>query len=177
MATSSPLHLPELHFLSPQITPKCRLSLSKFPSSTVTCSISCHSSSNVTLRTTRIQAVKEESALAERVNDVEWSGNSVAAASGRNDSGNGAIEGYVNGTTNGSMVKFDYGNGVAVQVVEVEASKLNEDGRKIRLEEIGKEDAWFKQIGKERVEVGHHFGFEVVLIRVYMKYERVIFRK
>ncbi|KAJ1427757.1 ABC transporter-like protein [Sesbania bispinosa] len=101
----------------------------------------------------RIRAIKEESALVERVNDVEWSGNGVAAANGRNDSGNGVVEGYVNGTTNGSMVKYDYGNGVAAEVVEVEASKLNEDGRKRRLEEIGKEDAWFKQTGKERVEV------------------------
>jgi hypothetical protein len=52
--------------------------------------------------------------------------------------------GYSNGNRNGVAVK---------EVVDVEASKVNEDGRKRRLEEIGKEDAWFKQTEKEKVEV------------------------
>nr|KYP69342.1 Uncharacterized protein sll1770 family [Cajanus cajan] len=139
MATSSPLPLPELHFLSPQITPKRRISLSKLPSSPY--SISRH---NASLRTARVRAIREEPALAERVNDVEWSGNGAAAE-------------YVNGATNGSLVKYGYengsANGVAAKVVEVEASTMSEDGRKKRLEEIGKEDAWFKQTGNGQVEV------------------------
>ena len=48
------------------------------------------------------------------------------------------------------------GNGVAAEVVEdsAEASKRMEDGRKKRLEEIGKEDAWFKkQTGEAPIEV------------------------
>ncbi|KAH1245744.1 hypothetical protein AAZX31_06G138900 [Glycine max] len=152
MATSSPLPLPELHFLSPQTTPKRRISFSKLPSSPY--SVSRHVTSNVSLRTSRIRATREESALAERLNDVEWTGNGAAAAAA---DGNGAsVGGYVNGATNGSLVKYGYenGNGVSAEVLEVEASnKLSEDGRKKRLEEIGKEDAWFKQSGNEQVAV------------------------
>ncbi|MCI15904.1 putative aarF domain-containing protein kinase chloroplastic-like, partial [Trifolium medium] len=110
------------------------------------------STSNVALRATRIRAAKDESALAERVNDVELSGNGVASRAGIN----GAARGYVNGAVNGGSSEYGYGNGngVAVtEVVDVEASKVNEDGRKRRLEEIGKEDAWFKQTEKEKVAV------------------------
>lgn len=77
---------------------------------------------------------------------MEWSGNGVASRAGSN----GAAGGYVNG----SSVKYGNGNGVAsTVVVDVEASKVNEDGRKRRLEEIGKEDAWFKQTEEQKVEV------------------------
>lgn len=172
MAASSPLPLPELHFLSPQITPKRRISLSKLPS------ISRHVTSNVSLRTARIRASREESALADRVNDVEWTGNGAAAAA---SNANGAsVSGYVNGATNGSLVKYGYEDGndvAAAEVVEVEASnKLSEDGRKKRLEEIGKEDAWFKQSGNEQVEVRRFDCFDCVSV-TGMKYERVAFRR
>lgn len=175
MATSSPLPLPELHFLSPQTTPKRRISFSKLPSSPY--SVSRHVTSNVSLRTSRIRATREESALAERLNDVEWTGNGAAAAAA---DGNGAsVGGYVNGATNGSLVKYGYenGNGVSAEVLEVEASnKLSEDGRKKRLEEIGKEDAWFKQSGNEQVEVRRFDCFDCVSV-TGMKYERVAFRR
>ncbi|KAK7350834.1 hypothetical protein VNO77_09825 [Canavalia gladiata] len=178
MAASSPLPLPELHFLSPQITPKRRLSLSKLPS--FACSISRHSSSSVSLRTARIRAIREESALAERVNDVEWSGNGVAAVSGKDQggtNGNGAVEGYVNGAPNGSLVKYGYENGdgvAAAEVVEVESSKLSEDGRKKRLEEIGKEDAWFKQTGNEQVEVAVAPGGRWSRFKTYSTIQRTL---
>ncbi|RDX98985.1 Protein ACTIVITY OF BC1 COMPLEX KINASE 8, chloroplastic, partial [Mucuna pruriens] len=177
MATSSPLPLPELHFLSPQITPKRRLSLSKLPSPAH--SISRHATSNVSLRTARIRAIREESTLAERVNDVEWSGNGAAAVNGRSKDGadgNGAVEGYVNG----SLVKYGYengnenGNGVAAEVVEVEESKLSEDGRKKRLEEIGKEDAWFKQTGNEQVEVAVAPGGRWSRFKTYSTIQRTL---
>jgi len=166
MAMSSPLRLPELHFLSPQITLKRRISLSKLPSSPY--SFSRHAASNVTRRAARIRASRDDSALAERVDDVKWSGNGVPAANGRGRDvadGNGAVEGFANGASNGSLVTYGYenGNGAAAEVVvEVEASKLNEDGRKKRLEEIGKEDAWFKQNGNEQVEVCRFDYFDCV---------------
>ncbi|TKY73913.1 aarF domain-containing kinase [Spatholobus suberectus] len=161
MATSSPLPLPELHFLSPQITPKRRLSLSKLPSSAY--SISRHATSNASLRAARIRAIREESALAERVNDVEWSGNGAAVANGRGRDGadgNGAVEGYVNGATNGSLVKY--------------ASKRSEDGRKKRLEEIGKEDAWFKQTGNDQVEVAVAAGGRWSRFKTYSTIQRTL---
>ncbi|KAK7317010.1 hypothetical protein RJT34_00883 [Clitoria ternatea] len=172
MAASSPLPLPELHFLTPQITPKRLLSLSKFPS--LPHSISRRNfASSVSLRTSRIRAIREESQLAERLNDVEWTGNGVATANG-----NGAVEGYVNGASNGSLVKYGYeggnGNGVAAEVVEVEASEADEVGRKKRIEEIGKEDAWFKQTGKEQVEVAVAPGGRWSRFKTYSTIQRTV---
>ncbi|XP_004502860.1 protein ACTIVITY OF BC1 COMPLEX KINASE 8, chloroplastic [Cicer arietinum] len=167
MATSSLLHLPELHFLSPQITLNRRFS----PPSR---SISILSTSNATLRTTRIHASKDESALAERVNNVEWSGNGVASRAG-GIKGNGAAGGYANDVVKGRSVEYGYGNGVAAtEVVEVEASKVNEDGRKRRLEEIGKEDAWFKQTEKEQVEVAVAPGGRWSRFRTYSTIQRTL---
>ncbi|PNX96568.1 ABC transporter-like protein, partial [Trifolium pratense] len=167
MATnSSLLHFPELHFLSPQITHNRRFSFS-------TRSISRLSTPNVVLRATRIRAAKDESALAERVNDVELNGNGVASRSGIN----GTASGYVNGAVNRSSVEYGYGNGngVAVtEVVDVEASKVNEDGRKRRLEEIGKEDAWFKETDKEKVEVAVAPGGRWSRFKTYSTIQRTL---
>ncbi|QCE15329.1 hypothetical protein DEO72_LG11g2338 [Vigna unguiculata] len=175
---SSPLHLPELHFLSPQITHKRRISLSKLPSSAY--SFSRHAASNVTLRAARIRASRDDSAVAERVDDVKWSGNGAPAANGKDRDvadGNGAVERFANGASNGSLVTYGYenGNGVATEVVvEVEASKRNEDGRKKRLEEIGKEDAWFKQTGSEQVEVAVAPGGRWSRFKTYSTIQRTL---
>lgn len=75
----------------------------------------------------------------------------------RNGSSSSVNGGYgVNGYTNGSLVKYVNGNGVAVNVVEEvvdeKAEELKkEDRRKKNVEEIGKEDAWFKQSGQDKV--------------------------
>lgn len=136
MASSSSLLLTELNFLAPQFTPKRRR---------------C-SNSRFCILPTQIRALKEEGALVEEraVSDVKWSGNGRVV-----NGSNGSVRGYVNGGGNGSLVKYVNGNGVAVEVVEdfVETSKRKEVGRKKRLEEIGKEDAWFKQNGEPQVEV------------------------
>jgi len=80
---------------------------------------------------------------------------------------NGSVERYVNGrvvsveggerSSNGSLMKYASGNGVAATatakiVGEEEKEGLKEDGRKKRIEEIGKEEAWFKRAGQQ-VEV------------------------
>lgn len=153
MASSSILlDLAELNFLAPQITPKRRRSFSRFCSRY---SVSKYKY-NVDLRM-RICAVKKEGAsalieeeLVERASDVKWSGNGAAAsASSVVNGSNGSVRGYVNGSENGvgngSLVRYVNGNGVAAEVVE--------DGRKRKLEEIGKEDAWFKQSEEAQVEV------------------------
>ncbi|KAH1237125.1 Protein ACTIVITY OF BC1 COMPLEX KINASE 8, chloroplastic [Glycine max] len=92
MASSSSLLLLEFKFLAPQITPKRRRSLSSFCSRH---SVSLNSRYNVALRT-RIRAVMEEGAVIDRVNDVKWSGNGVAASE---YGGNGSVNGYVNGVS------------------------------------------------------------------------------
>ena len=175
---ASSVLIPELTFLSPQSTPRRSFSLSRNSLSRL--SLSRNRSCNFRLRT-RIRAVKEDgvvveerdSKLIKEVNGVGLSGNGTASTSGDgNGNGyayNGSVEKYFNGgvsvlesgngagPTNGSLVEYVNGNGVAaVEVVtEVRESEAEvaEEGRKKRIEEIGKEDAWFKQSGEQKVEV------------------------
>ncbi|KAG5000179.1 hypothetical protein GLYMA_08G140900v4 [Glycine max] len=178
MASSSSLLLLEFKFLAPQITPKRRRSLSSFCSRH---SVSLNSRYNVALRT-RIRAVMEEGAVIDRVNDVKWSGNGVAASE---YGGNGSVNGYVNGVSgvmesedaNGRLVKYVNGNGVAAEVVEdfAESLKRKEDGRKKRLEEIGKEDAWFKkQTGEAPIEVAVAPGGRWSRFKTYSMIQRTL---
>ncbi|AET04576.1 putative cadmium-transporting ATPase [Medicago truncatula] len=156
MASSSSLLLTELNFLAPQFTPKRRRSNSRF----------C-------ILPTQIRALKEEGALVEEriVSDVKWSGNGTVV-----NGSNGSVRGYVNGGGNGSLVKYVNGNGVAVEVVEdfVETSKRKEVGRKKRLEEIGKEDAWFKQNGEPQVEVAVAPGGRWSRFKTYSTIQRTL---
>lgn len=181
MASSS-LPLPELKFLAPQISLKHRVSLLKFRS----CSSTSRSSRyNVALRT-RIGAVKEEGAvIEERVSDVKWSGNGAASAArvGNNGSVNGSsfvVKESENGVGNGSLVKYVNGNGAAVGgVAEVEdfgeaGKRREEDGRKKRLEEIGKEEAWFKQSEKSQVEVAAAPGGRWSRFKTYSTIQRTL---
>lgn len=183
----STLPLPGPHFLSSQIAPRRRLAVSRFYTLK---SISGHTRYSVAIRG-RIRAGKEEPALVEekekelveRVNDVEWSGN---GASGSNYGTNGSIKGYVNGrpgvleseggNNNGSLVKYVNGNGTAAaEIVEdVEASELKEDGRKRRIEEIGKEDAWFKKSGEDMVEVAVAPGGRWSRFKTYSTIQRTL---
>ena len=139
MALSS-LPLPELNFLT---STRRRIAISRFY--TVK-SVSVGTKYSIAIRT-RINAAKEEGAalVEERVNDVEWSGNGAAYGS----------NGYVNAGNGSLMKKYVNGNGATVADVDddVEVSKLKEDGRKRRIEEIGKEDAWFKKSGDDKVQV------------------------
>lgn len=158
MATAS-LLLPELLFLSPQATLKRRVFLSK-PSSSLSRNLT-HGCVSVWTRTRRIRALKEEGSAVVEVDEreskliKELNGNNGAATTTRYEERR-----YSNGVAaaveseNGSLGKYVNGNGVAAPAAAevVEDSAAKEDGRKRRLEEIGKEDAWFKQAGKE-VEV------------------------
>lgn len=110
-----------------------------------------------------VRALSEDTAvIAEREREIlkELNGNG-------NGRVNGSVERYVNGrvvsveegesSSNGSLMKYASGNGVAATatakiVVEEEKEGLKEDGRKKRVEEIGKEEAWFKRAGQQ-VEV------------------------
>ncbi|KAJ7945340.1 Protein kinase [Quillaja saponaria] len=190
MAASS-LPFSELHFLYPQITPKRRISLSRFCSSKQ--AISRTSRYSVTLRI-RSKAVKEEgvviedreSELVAGVNGREWNGNGAAGTSSGSSYGqNGSVERYVNGgagvvesengANNGSLLKYVNGNGVAAEVLEdVEVSDLKEDGRKKRIEDIGKEEAWFKQTGKEEIEVSVAPGGRWNRFKTYSTIQRTL---
>ena len=154
MATTS-LLLPELLFRSPQSTLKRRVSLSKPSSLSRNLRYGC-----VSVRTCRIRALKEEGRAVVEVDEreskliKELNGNNGAAATTRYEERRYSNGAAVVESENGSLVKYVNGNGVAAPAAAevVEDSAAKEDGRKRRLEEIGKEDAWFKQAGKE-VEV------------------------
>jgi hypothetical protein len=81
---------------------------------------------------------------------------------------NGSVERYVNGglvsveegesSSNESLVKYVNGNGAAAVetaeiLVEEKKEGSKEEGRQKRIEEIGKEDAWFKRAGQQQIEV------------------------
>lgn len=105
----------------------------------------------------------KESELIKGGNGAVLNGNgaaTAAASTSGSDFGyyeNGSVievESANKGESNGSLVKYVNGNGVASEVVEeVQVSVSKEEGRKKRIEEIGKEDAWFKQSGGQQVEV------------------------
>ncbi|KAE7998169.1 hypothetical protein FH972_002742 [Carpinus fangiana] len=148
MATS--LLLPELIFLSPQTVPQRRICFSKH-------SLYRGRRQSLAVRT-RIRAVNEEGvAVEERERRLikELNGNGAASGSSSRYGvySNGGVG--VSESENGSLVKYVNGNGVAAAevVVEVEDPAAKEAGRKRRVEEIGKEDAWFKRAEGESVEV------------------------
>ncbi|KAL5555880.1 hypothetical protein UlMin_038116 [Ulmus minor] len=188
MASSS-LPIPELTFLSPHSSPKRCISLSRNSVSRLSLSRSGRRY-NLALRT-RIRAVvgERESELIKEVNGVESSGNGAAAAS---SSGNGyalggSAERYSNGVSsglesgngasNGRLLKYvnGNGNGVATEVVgEVKVVEVTEEGRQKRIEEIGKEDAWFKQSGGPQVEVSVQPGGRWSRFKTYSTIQRTL---
>ncbi|KAH7520691.1 hypothetical protein FEM48_Zijuj08G0172000 [Ziziphus jujuba var. spinosa] len=172
MASCS-LPIPELTFLPPQTTLKRRLSLSR--NSLSKPSLYRCSRFNLSFRTRIIRAVREEGVVVEErdrdllkeVNGAVLNGNGAASTSGSDYGyGNGSVDGYSNGgviedesvkrSSNGSLMKYvnGNGNGVPSEVVEdVEFPESKEKGRKKRIEEIGKEEAWFKRSGQQEVSV------------------------
>jgi hypothetical protein len=165
MASSLPL--PELIFLSPKTrTPKHHhhlLSLSRHSFSKLNVS-GKKNKFNLPLRTPVTRAVKEDTAvIEEREREIlkELNGNG-------NGRVNGSVERYVNGglvsveegesSSNESLVKYVNGNGAAAVetaeiLVEEKKEGSKEEGRQKRIEEIGKEDAWFKRAGQQQIEV------------------------
>ncbi|XP_065873620.1 protein ACTIVITY OF BC1 COMPLEX KINASE 8, chloroplastic [Euphorbia lathyris] len=188
MASSLPL--PDLTLLSPQITHRRRFPLprhyrSKLPLSTT------QYTNGLRLRT-RLRAIREDSlVIDEREKDIlkEVNGNGAApSTSGGNDYGfNGASIGtYTNGAvnvvqtqkevSNGSLVKYVNGSTVtaAEVVMQKEKKVLPEDGRQKRIEEIGKEDAWFKSGGAQQVEVSVAPGGRWSRFKTYSTIQRTL---
>ncbi|GMY11266.1 protein ACTIVITY OF BC1 COMPLEX KINASE 8, chloroplastic [Fagus crenata] len=179
MATTS-LLLPELVFLSPQTTHKHRLSLSK-PS------LSINRRYGLSLRTRIRAAAKEEGVVVEereRKLIKELNGNGAAGArysvSEERRYLNGGVGVAEKESENGRLVKYVNGNGAAatvaaeVVVEEAQNSAAKEDGRKRRVEEIGKEDAWFKQSGQEQIEVSVAPGGRWGRFKTYSTIQRTL---
>ncbi|XP_026391422.1 protein ACTIVITY OF BC1 COMPLEX KINASE 8, chloroplastic-like [Papaver somniferum] len=143
LATStSSLLLPEVSFLQTQTLRRIRISLSRF-----------HHSKRVL--NFRLRASREDGGVAVKEEEVRQNLNGSAVYLNGNGNGsykkistsNGSLNG--NGSVNGSLMK--YGNS---KVVENELkAKKEEDGRKQKIEDIGEEEAWFKQGGRDKLEV------------------------
>ncbi|KAH0455821.1 hypothetical protein IEQ34_015853 [Dendrobium chrysotoxum] len=116
-------------------------------------------SSRVLIRSVREQRLpvtegpKEEEKEVELVNGYNWNGNgSVPGLEVVERSANGNLDAYLkaNGAENGSLVKYAVGSEAAVEEVD---GATAEKKRKKRVEEIGKEDAWFKNPQEKQVSV------------------------
>uniref|UniRef100_A0A6N2LK42 ABC1 atypical kinase-like domain-containing protein n=1 Tax=Salix viminalis TaxID=40686 RepID=A0A6N2LK42_SALVM len=185
---ASCLPLPEVIFLSPKSrTPKHHhrlLSLSRH--SLYTLNVSSNKIKlNLPLRTPVIRALKEDTAVIEdREREIlkELNGNG-------NGRVNGSVERYVNGglvgakegesSSNESLVKYVNGNGSAAVVtteilVEEKKEGLKEEGRKKRIEEIGKEDAWFKRADEQQLEVSVAPGGRWSRFKTYSTIQRTL---
>ncbi|XP_031397951.1 protein ACTIVITY OF BC1 COMPLEX KINASE 8, chloroplastic [Punica granatum] len=146
MATT--LILPELPFLS-SVNPSrqsrrlglSRRSISRLPLT----GKYCHGQ----LRGRRVSAVREEDRIAEELSRFDSNGNGAARVSVAV-----SVEERERGATNGSLAKYVNGNGASTAAVqEVEVVEAKEDARKKRIEEIGEEEAWFKEKGRPQLEV------------------------
>lgn len=202
---SSSLSVSDLVFLPSQTTtstPRHRLSLSKHTLSRVLVSPSpcAKRFSRFHGLPLRASAREESAALIDDresllLKQLSTNGNGAASSSsvaddGYGTNGNGSTRGT--GTvleresdrSNGSLVKYVNGNAAAavVEVVEKgdEAGKesKDEDGRKRRIEEIGREDAWFKQAEKQpqqqKVEVSVAPGGRWSRFKTYSTIQRTL---
>uniref|UniRef100_A0A7C9ENR0 ABC1 atypical kinase-like domain-containing protein n=1 Tax=Opuntia streptacantha TaxID=393608 RepID=A0A7C9ENR0_OPUST len=91
-----------------------------------------------------------------------------------NADGDGSVEKYL---SNGSMMRYvngnGNGNGVAAGVV-VEAVVTETSKEKKTIEEIGQEEAWFKEGGKERLEVSVAPGGRWSRFKTYSTVQRTL---
>ncbi|EOX92248.1 ABC2 isoform 1 [Theobroma cacao] len=196
MASSLPLQ--ELHFLSPTTTSKHRFYLSRYSSrSRISLAGNSHLRNGVVSRS-RIRALKEEGvAYEEREKEfikevngrLELNGNGSAS---KYEYTNGSVEGYSNGgvgvvesESNGSLAKYVNGNGngngaavvtaAAAEVVVVEEEGVvSEAARKKRVEDIGKEEAWFKRSTQEQAEVSVAPGGRWSRFKTYSTIQRTL---
>ncbi|RWR84048.1 UbiB domain-containing protein [Cinnamomum micranthum f. kanehirae] len=113
--------------------------------------------------------VREEESSSNVMDDYNWNGNgSGFGYSGSVEASNGSLKGFLNGNgaSNGSLVKYVNGNGAAKMPEEVK--------RKKTVEEIGQEDAWFKQGGKEKIEVSVTPGGRWNRFKTYSTIQRTL---
>ncbi|GKV25299.1 hypothetical protein SLEP1_g34757 [Rubroshorea leprosula] len=185
---ASSLQLPELAFLFPEPSlKKDRFCLNKFPLSRI--SLSRNHVRRYSFAT-RIRAgkgrgvvVDEREAVMEEVNDsLNLNGNGASVSSATALDGkfdyNGSLECYENGSvgvvekeSNGSLVKYVDGNGAVAEVMEEVDS---EEVRKKRIEDIGKEEAWFKRSTQEQVEVSVSPGGRWSRFKTYSTIQRTL---
>ncbi|KAG4154225.1 hypothetical protein ERO13_D03G045200v2 [Gossypium hirsutum] len=197
MASSS-LPLQEVHFLSPRTTSKHRFYLSRCSSlSRVSLAGNGHLRNGVVLRS-RVRALKEEGvSYEEREREFIKEVNGGFGSNGNGSASkyvykNGSVEGYNNANGgvgvvesegNGSLVKYvnGNGNGAAAEVMAAEVMQVvekegvvSEEARKKRVEDIGKEEAWFKRSTQDQVEVSVAPGGRWSRFKTYSTIQRTL---
>nr|KJB18305.1 hypothetical protein B456_003G046300 [Gossypium raimondii] len=198
MASSS-LPLQELHFLSPRTTSKHRFYLSRCSSlSRVSLAGNGHLRNGVVR--SRVRARKEEGvSYEEREREFIKEVNGGFGSNGNGSASkyvykNGSVEGYnntnggvgvVESEGNGSLVKYvngnGNGNGAAAEVMAAEVMQVvekegvvSEEARKKRVEDIGKEEAWFKRSTQDQVEVSVAPGGRWSRFKTYSTIQRTL---
>lgn len=198
LMASSSLPLQEVHFLSPRTTSKHRFYLSRCSSlSRVSLAGNGHLRNGVVLRS-RVRALKEEGVSYEErerefINEVNGGfGSNGNGSASKYEYKNGSVEGYSNtnggvgvveSDSNGSLVKYvnGNGNGVAAEVMAAEVMQVvekegvvSEEARKKRVEDIGKEEAWFKRSTQDQVEVSVAPGGRWSRFKTYSTIQRTL---
>lgn len=198
LMASSSLPLQELHFLSPRTTSKHRFYLSRCSSlSRVSLAGNGHLRNGVVLRS-RVRALKEEGVSYEErerefINEVNGGfGSNGNGSASKYEYKNGSVEGYSNtnggvgvveSDSNGSLVKYvnGNGNGAAAEVMAAEVMQVvekegvvSEEARKKRVEDIGKEEAWFKRSTQDQVEVSVAPGGRWSRFKTYSTIQRTL---
>ncbi|XP_042498267.1 protein ACTIVITY OF BC1 COMPLEX KINASE 8, chloroplastic-like [Macadamia integrifolia] len=181
VTAASTIPLPKLAFLRPETSLKFRIPLSRLQFQNYTY--------NLVLRTTRLTAVQEERVavlkeeekedrLGDEVDGLNLNSNGTSfgynGSVGRSNGSVGVVlEG--NGASNGILVKYAGGNGAAKKTVEGEVSSFkSKEGRKKSVAEIGQEEAWFKQGGRDNVEVSVAPGGRWNRFKTYSTIQRTL---
>ncbi|KAG7535511.1 UbiB domain [Arabidopsis thaliana x Arabidopsis arenosa] len=168
-SSSSSLLLPNINFNSRQSTtiagiflPRNRLSYNH----------------NLHLRTRLIRASKDDNVAVEDRGNAVINGdyNNGSARLNGNGSARKSVNGDYNGSArlngNGSLVKYVNGS-VTVETEEV-TKKRKEEVRKKRVEDIGQEDAWFKNTQQKQVEVSVAPGGRWNRFKTYSTIQRTL---
>ncbi|XP_010261131.1 PREDICTED: uncharacterized protein LOC104600034 [Nelumbo nucifera] len=181
LAASTSL-LPEPTFLRPETSRRLRVPLYRFQVQ--------NSRYNLVLRT-RFRAVQEErtavlkeeeeseDSLRNEVTVLNLNGNGGRYSyNGSVGSSNGSASVIINGNgaVNGSLVKYVNGNGAAASVVEEVSISKSEavEEKKKTVEDIGQEEAWFKQGGRDKLEVSVAPGGRWNRFKTYSTIQRTL---
>ncbi|XP_058098454.1 protein ACTIVITY OF BC1 COMPLEX KINASE 8, chloroplastic [Magnolia sinica] len=159
LAASSP-RLPDIVFLRPCPGPRLlRIPAVRFYSPSRRCRstfrtfIKAESTENPTAV---VEVLEEAEDGTKGPNAYNWNGNgSSYGYNGSLEGSNGSLKGVLNGNgaSNGSLMKYVNGNGARVNAADEVSTEKSEKKQKKTVEEIGQEEAWFKQGGKEKIEV------------------------
>lgn len=127
-------------------------------------------------RVSRIRALREDTVSTEErerpvINGVKGSIDKYLSSNGNGGASNGSLMKYVNGNGNGNGAVA----GVAEAKVTVEDKvKMKAEEKKKTVEQIGQEDAWFKQGGRDQLEVSVAPGGRWNRFKTYSTIQRTL---